>query len=502
MACVFLAYSSPQIPPGLKRRGGEVKRRYEHIVIISINILFIDTRVSITCTHCSLRNLLVLKIDYLIIGAGISGLSFADTLLQEREVKIAIVDRYPRPGGAWNSTYGHAKLAQDPTQFGLPSFTIAQHLAAQQLSANRNAISQIDILDYFVALMKDHVLKTGRVHYFPSSEHLGNGLVRNKETGNTTRFQVSQKIVDTGRAADWTKTESVPCLRFDKNIRVIGPHVLATLPPALVKSHSSICILGAGGAATDSALYLLSLGVSPDSIAWVKPRETWFLDPAMSGPLIALDLARLVRQASTDQQLLAQLEASRHLSRICSDETPEMYHADVRAEPEIAPLRTITRVIRKGHVHRISEIGLMLDRGVEPMPPRTLYVDCTAGPVLRRKPPRIFSENKIILQACCLADPGFSARITAAIEVMEHATETKNALCVPISRPDTPLDLLESLLTSLSNLERWRSHLSLRHWLSIHQLDSTLIPMSVLRTTSHSLAQIVQSSALHSMYEG
>lgn len=443
-----------------------------------------------------------MKFDYLIIGAGISGLSFADTLLREREAKIAIVDRYPGPGGAWNSVYAHAELAQDPNRYGLPTFTIAQHLAVQQRSATHNIISQSDLLDYFSAIMKDHILSTGRVQYFPNSEHLGNGLIRNKENGKTTRFQVSQKIADTARAANWSKNESVPCLRYDKNIRVISPHALASLPPALIKSHTSICLLGAGGAATDSALYLLSLGVPPASIAWVKPRETWFLDPAMSGPLIALDLARLVRQASTDQQLLAQLEASRHLLRICGDEAPAMYHGDIRTEPDIAPLRKIERVIRKGHVHRISEIGLMLDSGIEPMPPRTLFVDCTAGPVLRRKPPRIFSENKIILQACCLADPGFSARIIAAIEVMEHANDTKNALCVPIARPDAPLDLLESLLTSLSNLERWRSHLSLRHWLATYQLDSTLIPMSVLRTTIHSLAQIVQSGAIHSMNEG
>lgn len=485
----------------LKRRGAEVKRRCETTVNISEHTLFIDFNVSNICIHKPEKKFRILKFDYLIIGAGISGLSFADTLLRESEAKIGIVDRYPYPGGTWNSTYAHAKLVHDPTRFGLPSFTIAQYLAASQDTSNHPSFSQADILDYFGVLMRDHLLSTGRVHYFPNSEHLGNGLIRNQTTGRTTRFQVGRKIVDTAKAANWSKTEHVPCLRFDKNIRVIGPHVLATLPPALVKSHSSICILGAGGAATDSALYLLSLGAPPDSIAWVRPRESWFLDPALTGPLMALDLARLGRQASTGQELLAQLEASQHVSRISTEVAPEMYHADVRPVPEIASLRAIKRVIRKGHAHRISEIGLMLDSGIEPMPPRTLYVDCTAGPVLHRKPPRIFADTQIIVQACCLADPGFSARMIAAIEVMEPATETKNALCVPIARPDKPLDLLESLQTSLSNLERWRSHLGLRHWLTQNQLDSTLIPMSVLRTTSYKLAQIVQSSSLSSMNE-
>ena len=40
-----------------------------------------------------------LETDYLVIGAGATGLAFADTLLQQSDAHITFVDQHAQPGG-------------------------------------------------------------------------------------------------------------------------------------------------------------------------------------------------------------------------------------------------------------------------------------------------------------------------------------------------------------------------------------------------------------------
>jgi hypothetical protein len=46
--------------------------------------------------------------DYLIIGAGATGLAFADTLLAETDAHITLVDRHGKPGTAGDAEAGEA----------------------------------------------------------------------------------------------------------------------------------------------------------------------------------------------------------------------------------------------------------------------------------------------------------------------------------------------------------------------------------------------------------
>ncbi len=45
--------------------------------------------------------------DYLVIGAGAIGMAFVDSLLDHgpADTHITIVDRHPKPGGHWNTSY-------------------------------------------------------------------------------------------------------------------------------------------------------------------------------------------------------------------------------------------------------------------------------------------------------------------------------------------------------------------------------------------------------------
>jgi UDP-galactopyranose mutase len=48
--------------------------------------------------------------DYFIIGYGLVGMAFADTLFTEIDESIIIVDRYTTPGDHWNMAYPFVKL--------------------------------------------------------------------------------------------------------------------------------------------------------------------------------------------------------------------------------------------------------------------------------------------------------------------------------------------------------------------------------------------------------
>ena len=43
----------------------------------------------------------LINTDYLVVGAGASGLAFADALVAEADVEVTLIDRRHAPGGHW-----------------------------------------------------------------------------------------------------------------------------------------------------------------------------------------------------------------------------------------------------------------------------------------------------------------------------------------------------------------------------------------------------------------
>jgi len=62
-----------------------------------------------------------IEADYLIVGAGATGMAFADTLLSESQATMVIADRYHRPGGHWNVAYPFVRLHQPSFFYGVNS---------------------------------------------------------------------------------------------------------------------------------------------------------------------------------------------------------------------------------------------------------------------------------------------------------------------------------------------------------------------------------------------
>ena len=73
-----------------------------------------------------------LNTDYLIVGAGASGMAFADTLLSESSATIILVDKEHKPGGHWNHAYPFVTLHQPSAFYGVSSKELSRGVIDQQ----------------------------------------------------------------------------------------------------------------------------------------------------------------------------------------------------------------------------------------------------------------------------------------------------------------------------------------------------------------------------------
>lgn len=62
-----------------------------------------------------------IETDYLVIGAGVSGLAFADEILTSSDAHITLVDKRHAPGGHWNDAYPFVRLHQPSSFYGVQS---------------------------------------------------------------------------------------------------------------------------------------------------------------------------------------------------------------------------------------------------------------------------------------------------------------------------------------------------------------------------------------------
>ena len=144
-----------------------------------------------------------MEVDYLIVGAGASGLAFLDVILDETDATVALVDRRDRVGGHWNDAYPFVRLHQSSSFYGVPSTDLGQDRRTEHgFNAGLFELaSKSEILHYYEDLMERRYLPTGRLHYFPMSEYR-EGQVRSRLSGAETEITVRRKTVQAGLMGD------------------------------------------------------------------------------------------------------------------------------------------------------------------------------------------------------------------------------------------------------------------------------------------------------------
>jgi cation diffusion facilitator CzcD-associated flavoprotein CzcO len=64
--------------------------------------------------------------DYLVVGAGASGLAFANTLAAEGDADVTVVDRQPAAGGHWLHAYPFVRLHTPSAYYGVDSLALGE----------------------------------------------------------------------------------------------------------------------------------------------------------------------------------------------------------------------------------------------------------------------------------------------------------------------------------------------------------------------------------------
>ena len=68
-----------------------------------------------------------LAVDYLVVGAGASGMAFVDALTAgSDDVEVLLIDRRHRPGGHWHDAYPFVRLHQPSATYGVASHRLGE----------------------------------------------------------------------------------------------------------------------------------------------------------------------------------------------------------------------------------------------------------------------------------------------------------------------------------------------------------------------------------------
>ncbi len=421
---------------------------------------------------------MVLETDYLIIGAGVSGLAFADEMLTRSDATLTLVDRRSAPGGHWNDAYSFVKLHQPSIFYGVESTPMGRDRI--EISGPNAGFMELaegpEILSYLHTLMRDRLLPSGRVRFIPNSEVAEDGAIRHRLSGQRQSVTVHKKVVDASWYTNAVPQTTPPAFSIDAEVRVVPPNDL----PRLAADHSRFTVIGSGKTGIDAVVWLVENQVDPGQIRWILGRDAWFLNRAYTQPGedFFVDTfsnfaaqRRALATAKDARDFALKMESCGAWLRLDPDIHPGVFHAATVSKGELACLQAVSDQVRLGHVTHISPDQVTLERGAVSAEPDTLYVACTttAWPPKPVKP--LFEEGRITLQMVRSPQIPFSAALAAFLECELETDEEKNALTTPLPLPDTVSDFIRSLWPDMLNRYACSRHPKVREWVNQSRLD-------------------------------
>jgi hypothetical protein len=418
--------------------------------------------------------------DYLVVGAGASGLAFADALVAEADVEVTLIDRRRAPGGHWLDSYPFVRLHTPSAYYGVNSLALGED-RIDQTGGNAGYYERAtgqEVCAYF-ADVAVRLTRTGRVRLLTGHEHLGPGTdgeqVRDVSSGEHLDVAVRRKVVDARYLeASIPATHAAP---FDvaPGARVVPVNDL----PAAAQPTSSYVVLGSGKTAADACIWLLANGVEPDRIRWVRPRDAWFYDRARFQPFQqvgaimegnSLDAEAGANAADVDD-LFERLEASGRLVRIDPGWPATMFRGTMLSARELEALRQIGDVVRLGRVRRIEPGRIVLERGESETGGEVLHVDCTALGLSPSPAKPIFEPGRIVLQQVRHLSPSFNADLVGFVEAHRDNDEDKNRLCPPNPYPSSIEDWPRMVSRTWRTEGRWLTEPDVSAWVAESRLN-------------------------------
>jgi hypothetical protein len=385
-----------------------------------------------------------LEADYLVVGAGASGMAFADALTAHAEVRVALVDRRPGPGGHWLDAYPFVRLHQASSFYGVASTMLGSGSIQRQgpEAGLHERATAAEICAYYERVLNEQLVPSGRVELHSNCEYLGDGSFVSRVSGQRYQAGSDCRIVDARYLAPEIPATTAPPFGVADGVRVLPVNEL----PGLEAAPAEFVIVGAGKTATDACVWLLDSGVDPDSICWVRPREPWMFDRAVLQPDpavfigMAADIMEAASAASSPDDLFLRMEAAGVMLRIDPSVTPTMAKTPTLGRWERELLLSIGRVVRLGHVRGVEPGRIELDDGDAAIHRDAVVVHCAASGL--QYPPLIpiWGNQTITIQPVRAGFPCLAAALIGYVEATREDDAEKNRICPPSPLSNTPTD--------------------------------------------------------------
>ena len=184
-------------------------------------------------------------------------------------------------------------------------------------------------------------------------------------------------------------------------------------------------------------MWLLSHGVDPDAVCWVRPRDPWMLNRAVvqPDPAIFLGMAATIMESaaasSSLDEVFLRLEDAGVMIRVDRGVTPTMAKAPTLATWELEHLRSVQNVVRRGHIASVSRGTLTFADGSVAVADDAVVVHCAADGL--KQPPLVpvWGQEAITLQPIRSGFPCFGAALVGYVEATRSSDAEKNRLCPP-----------------------------------------------------------------------
>jgi hypothetical protein len=403
-----------------------------------------------------------IETDYLVVGAGASGMAFVDALVGESDAEAVMVDRRHRPGGHWLDAYPFVRLHQPSAYYGVTSRVLGTDRIDE---SGPNAgfyerATSAEICDYFTRVLDEDLVGSGRVRFFGMSDYRGEDAdghhFTSLLTGAETTVRVRRKIVDATYVESSIPSRHAPAFEVDDGVRLIPPNDLVDLAtPA-----TGYTVIGAGKTAMDTCTWLLDAGVDPGGIRWIRPRDGWLIDREFMQPLELVGSymqlqARWVEaaaEASDGSDFAHRLEAAGVFVRIDPDVEPTVFRGPTISAAELDALRQVDHVVRLGKVLRIATDRIVLEHGTSATDAGQMYIDCTAAgiPLTTARP--IFEPDRITIQYTTVGLVPYGAATVGAVEVLGEGVAHQNRLCPPVPFSGEASGLLRTAAAAMTGL--------------------------------------------------
>jgi hypothetical protein len=326
--------------------------------------------------------------------------------------------------------------------------------------------------------MLDRMLESGKVEFFPNTEYLGDRTVVSRISGERFETPARCRMVDARYLAPSIPAEKPPPFGVSEGARVVPVNDLARLEQA----PSQYVVAGSGKTATDAIIWLLSRGVDPDAVCWVRPRDPWMLNRALVQPDpaiflgMAADTMQAAGEATSLEDLFLRLEDAGIVLRIDRTVMPTMAKTPTLAAWELEQLRTVGNVVRRGHIETVDRGKLNFGDGSVAVADDALVVHCAADGLKYPGLVPVWRPEAITLQPIRAGFPCFGAALVGYVEATREDDDEKNRLCPPSPYPNSMAEWATMNVVGTRSAMSFSAEPDIKDWADRVALNPARIP--------------------------